>query len=110
MKFLLKLFFLVSIITSCNSQKPIIKKSIEDYKKEGYILGVIEFKDITDCRWVITVDKSKLQYDPINIENKKFSHFTSSKKTSIFFKFFPLRMKNRCDGIVPIQLIEVIKS
>ena len=99
----------VLLITGCNSQKSTIKKSIEEYKKEGYTLGIIEAYNSGDCTARITVKKSGVQYDPTNIKDDKFAKFVSTK-TEIYFKFLPLRRMNRCEGISPIQLINVIQK
>ena len=45
----------------------------------------------------------------VNVEDEKFAQY-ATQKTTIFFKFLPLRMKNRCNDVSPIRLIEVIKK
>jgi hypothetical protein len=86
-----------------------VKKSTEEYQKEGYTVGIIEPFNSGDCAARITIKELDIQYDPINIQDEKFAEF-ASKKTEIYFKFLPLRMKNRCDNVSPISLIEVIKK
>ncbi len=97
----------LSFIVSCNSSKPTTNKKNENLEKDGYSLGVIEFRNTENCNWIIYDSKKNLKYDPINIEEKKFSPFLKEKK-EIYFKYLPLRMKNRCDNITPIKLIEVL--
>lgn len=117
MKLILRLIIIGFLFSSCNTQKTISKDSntiskttMEDYKTKGYTLGtLIESKTTGDCRWVIRVQGSSLQYDPINIEAEKFAYLTQ-KKGDIVFKFLPLRQMNRCPDISPIQLTEVIEN
>ena len=109
MKLFLRIFVLVFTVSACNSQKSTIKKTAEEYKKEGYTFGVIEPYASGDCTARITMKELGIQYDPINIQEEKFATFRS-KKTEIYFKFLPLRMKNRCDNVSPISLIEVINK
>jgi hypothetical protein len=94
------------IITSCSSSKSSLKINLIDTEKEGYTLGIIEPKGGGNCGWMIS-DIANKKYDPINIEHEKFLRF-SLKKEKIYFKFLPLRMKNRCENISPIQLIEIV--
>jgi len=108
MKLFLKIFVVVFLLNSCNSQKTAVKTSIEKYKKQGYTVGVIEPQKTGACATVITVSESELHYDPINIEDEKFIEF-GTKKSTVVFKFLPLRMMNRCQNISPIRLIEIIK-
>jgi hypothetical protein len=82
---------------------------MEEYQKEGYTVGIIEPTNSGQCTAVITVKELNVRYDPVNIEDEKFTQFRS-KKTEIYFKFLPLRRMNRCDGVSPISLIEVIKK
>ena len=103
MKLFLKVFAILFLLTSCNSQK----KTIEEYQKEGYSAGIIEPSNSGDCKVIITMNNTK--YDPINIDEEKFAQYATQKAT-VFFKFLPLRMKNRCEGVSPIRLIEVIKK
>jgi len=111
MKYLIKsiVLFFFAFILSCNSSKSLSKNTIEEYKKKGYVLGLIEPKKNGDCNYVITMIGSDLKYDPINIANEKFTQFLS-KKNTILFTFSRLRMKNRCDNISPIRLIDVVSK
>ena len=109
MKLFLKIFILVFFVSACNSQKSTVKKSTEEYQKEGYTLGVIEPYNSGDCQNVITIKELGIKYDPTNIQDEKFAEFISGKM-EIYFKFLPLRRMNRCQGVSPIQLIEVIKK
>ena len=107
MKFFLRIIIIVFLIISCKSQKSTVEKLIDRYKEEGYTLGTTAPTKADNCNTVITVNKSQIKYDPINIDEEKFAEY-KDKRTSIFFKFLPLRMKNRCQGVSPIILVEVI--
>jgi hypothetical protein len=109
MKFIYKLFLVILVCTACNSQKTISEKTIKKYKKKGYILGTLESSKNDECSYVIRIEGSDVLYDPVNIEEEQFS-FLLSKETDFFFKFLPLRMKNRCNNISPIQLTEILKN
>jgi hypothetical protein len=108
MKLILRLFILAFLLTSCSSQKSISEKTLEEYKQKGYTLGTLSSQDKGSCPWVITVTDSNVKYDPINIDEAKFASLKEGK-SSVFFKFLPLRRQNRCDGIAPIQLVEVVQ-
>lgn len=82
---------------------------MEDYKSKGYTLGTIVESRSNDCRWIIRVKESNLQYDPVNIDDEKFIGLTE-KKGNIIFKFLPLRQMNRCPDVSPIQLTEVLET
>jgi|TARA_B110000908_G_scaffold99590_1_gene117612 hypothetical protein len=100
------IFFLVLLRVSCDITKLTANKTVVTYQKEGYLLGTIIPKDTGNCGWIITDSKNNT-YDPINITDQKFLSF-SLKKETIYFKFLPLRMKNRCKNTSPIALVEVI--
>lgn len=99
-------FFIVLLTNSCESTKLTTNKTAVTYQKEGYLLGTIVPKDTGNCGWVITDSKNNT-YDPVNIEDENFLSF-SLKKETIYFKFLPLKMKNRCENTSPIALIEVV--
>ena len=99
-------FLLILLTVSCDSTKSTTNKTAVTYQKEGYLLGTIVLKDTGNCGWIITDSKNNT-YDPVNIEDEKFLSF-SLKKETLYFKFLPLRMKNRCENTSPIALIEVI--
>lgn len=109
MKILIKLFAFTLLLNSCSGQKTISEKTIQEYQQKGYTLGTLASKKASDCTWVITVNGSKEQYDPINIDDKKFADL-KTKKSGFFFKFQRLRMKNRCDNILPIKLLEITEA
>lgn len=109
MKFFLRLLLIVFAFSSCKSQKSTVKKSIEEYQKEGYTLGTINPEGKENCTVVITFRDLDVKYDPVNINDEKFAKF-KNKKTDIYFKFLPLRRMNRCEGVSPISLIEVIEK
>lgn len=108
MKSILKFstLLLLFITLSCNSSKSKTSKTQAEYEKEGYFLGTISPKGIGNCAWVIYDEKRNLKFDPINIEDQKFVRF-SKKEEKIYFKYLPLRQKNRCDNVAPIQLTEI---
>lgn len=108
MKLYLRFLVVVFLLGSCNSQKTAVKKSVEEYIKEGYTVGTIS-QGMGDCTVVISVDELNVKYDPINIQDEEFAKL-ASKKGAIFFKFLPLRMKNRCKNVSPIRLIEAFEK
>ena len=106
-KLRLNILILISFtIISCVNSKSSLYKTISKYQKEGYSTGTITPKSKGNCGWIITDSKNN-SYDPINIEEEKFIQF-SLKKENIYFKFLPLRMKNRCKNTSPISLVEII--
>jgi hypothetical protein len=106
-KLRLNILILISFtIISCVNSKSSLHKTISKYQKEGYATGTITPKSKGNCGWIITDSKNN-SYDPINIEEEKFIQF-SLKKENIYFKFLPLRMKNRCKNTSPISLVEII--
>ena len=106
-KLRLNILILISItIISCVNSKSSLHKTISKYQKEGYSTGTITPKDNGNCGWIISVNDT-IYYDPINIEEEKFIQY-SLKRENIYFKFLPLRMKNRCKNTSPISLVEVI--
>jgi len=109
MKTFIKLFAFIFLLTSCSSKKTISEETIQEYQQKGYTFGTIEAKSTGDCPWVITVNGSDLQYDPVNIDNEKFSKL-KTKKTPFFFQFLRLRQQNRCNNISPIRLTEVVEN
>lgn len=109
MKYFLRFLALIllSITLSCNSSKSTANKTADEYKKEGYIVGTISPKGNGNCGWIIYDAQRNQKYDPINIEDEKFARF-SLKEEKIYFKFLPLRQKNRCENTSPIQLIDIV--
>ena len=100
-------FVLLFLIMSCNSSKSTTKKTVAEYQKEGYTIGTIVPKDSGNCGWVIS-DSENVKYDPTNIKEEKFSRF-STKEMKIYFKFLPLKQRNRCEDTSPIVLTDVIE-
>ncbi|MDB4170777.1 hypothetical protein N9750_01520 [Polaribacter sp.] len=99
-------FVIILFLISCNSLKLTTKKPTNPPHKEGYTFGIIKHKDTGNCGWIIS-DSKNINYDPINIKEDEFLPYTF-KKNKIYFKFLPLRMKNRCENVFPIKLIEII--
>ena len=100
------LILILITIISCVNSKSSLHKITSKYQKEGYSSGTIIPKNKGNCGWVI-IDSKNNSYDPVNIEEEMFIQF-SLKKETIYFKFLPLRMKNRCKNTSPISLVEVI--
>ena len=118
---MLKLFTFIFLLisTSCDSTKttveqtePIVnntKEMDEKYVIEGYSSGVIDFDEKrATCAYIIIDENSKIQYDPINLEEEKYTSFRTND-TKIYFKYRALRMVNRCPEAQPI-FIEDIKK
>ena len=100
------LFLTLTLMVSCNCLTSTTKKKNIDYEKEGYMFGIIEPKDSGNCGWVIT-NKENILFDPINIEDEKFSSFIT-KKEKVYFKFLPLRRSNRCPNVSPVVIVEMV--
>lgn len=102
----LVLFLILILMVSCNCLTSTTTNNTIDYEKEGYMFGTIEPKDSGNCGWIIT-NKENILFDPINIEDEKFSSFTT-KKENVYFKFLPLKRSNRCMNASPIELLEMV--
>lgn len=99
------MFILLFVISCGNSVKKLENNNVEMIA-DGYIKGTILFSDIEgDCVYTIQVeDNKKLLLDPINLDE----NFMKNQK-KIWFKYTPLKMKNRCDKANPISLIDTKK-
>ncbi|WP_299761132.1 hypothetical protein [uncultured Dokdonia sp.] len=96
---------------SCKNTEEVTKDNIEEKATEetfdstGYTSGVIEYsQEKEDCEYTIKL-KDGLYYDPINLED-------GYKKDgmTVYFKFSPLRMKNRCNKANPVSIKEMLPA
>lgn len=77
-------------------------------KKEGFKIGVVNFNEDGRCVYTITDQSTNVIYDPVNFmeiaaDNLRFDAVT------VYFKFRPLRMMNRCENLQPIEITEIKK-
>jgi hypothetical protein len=121
MNLMLKLFTFIFLLisTSCDSTRTAVeqteptvnntKEMDTKYANDGYASGVIDYDEKrSKCSFIIIDDKSKLKYDPININEDKFASLRGNG-TKIYFKFHALRMMNRCDDAQPIEIEDIKK-
>lgn len=109
---------LLSFVLSCNTTKQSVETTNaqdteattmdKDDLKEGYTMGTITYHKDSKCTYIITVEKSGIKFDPINIDMEAYNPFKVDG-ANIYFKYRPLRMKNRCTEAQPIAL-EAIKK
>lgn len=88
--------------TTLNSKEDInpsdLKMSEEGFKKATVIYSEIK----GDCPYTISVEGESTLFDPINLgEDYKTSQAT------IWVKYRPLRMPNRCDKANPVEITEI---
>ena len=118
--FLIKVsqILLICLAISCNSTKnntnkdetitSSTKKIETNLIMNGYSLGTISINKESDCSFIIIDEKSNSKFDPINIEEEKFSIFLKDEK-KIYFKYLSLRRMNRCPDALPIKLLDIKK-
>ena len=113
----LSLVSLMAISLSCDAAKSSAneeKSKSENATKqmetnlinEGYSKGTISFIKESKCSYIIIDEASGTKFDPINIDEEKYSAF-KSEGTKVFYKYRSLRMLNRCSEALPIQLLEI---
>lgn len=103
---------------SCNTSKTTVasahtttkdtKTMTIDYSKEGYHIGIVNYLKDSQCPYIITDEKSGIQFDPVNIDKAIFETYRVDN-TKIYFKYRPLRMMNRCSEAQPIELEDIKK-
>ena len=96
------------MIYSCNSnKKPLEVKSnvINDksYIENGFKKATVIYSEVEgDCPYTISVEGESTLFDPINLgEDYKISQAT------IWVKYHPLRIPNRCDKANPVEITEI---
>ena len=111
---------LMAVSLSCNSAKTAVndesavndtvtetsKQMESQLINEGYSVGTMKYIKNSKCSYIIVDEKTKVNFDPINIDNEKFSSF-KSENMKVFYKYRPLRMMNRCNEAQPIELEEM---
>lgn len=96
------------LMCSCNSNK----KTLEDksntlkdknYQENGFKKATVIFSEIEgDCPYTISVEGESTLFDPINLgEDYKKS------QASIWVKYRPLRIPNRCDKANPVEITDI---
>lgn len=77
-----------------------VKQQNEKFLKEGFIRGIIVYSAIeSDCKYTIQVIPEGNFFDPINLDDS-----FKIDGAKVWFKYYPLRMMNRCDKANPISI------
>lgn len=77
-----------------------VKQQYEQFLKEGYVKGIIVYSSLeSDCKYTIQVVAEGNFFDPINLDDS-----FKIDGAKVWFKYFPLRMMNRCDKANPISI------
>ena len=80
----------------------------ENLLKDGYELGIVKIPEESDCTYIILNETTKVNLDPINFNISDYEDFRV-KDLKIYFKYRQLRMMNRCNEALPIELISILK-
>ncbi len=78
----------------------------ETYVSKGYSIGVIKYFAGSKCNWIIIDEIANTKFDPINIGEDNFKRFMIDDN-GVYFKYRPLRRKNRCNDVQPIELVDI---
>ncbi len=115
---------LTLLLASCNTTKDATKNSATTSEKttmnkeeamamdakfidQGYTIGTVKLTDKA-CSVILEVEKTGAKFDPINIDDEKFSMYKKQDEV-LYFKFRGLRMLNRCEEAQPIELTDIKK-
>lgn len=104
------IILLMYMVVSCQSKNTATHNSAttaiqNEYKmsKEGFKKGVIIHSLVeNDCPYVISIEETSVLIDPINLDE---DFKTSQEK--VWLKYRPLRMPNRCEKAVPVEITEI---
>jgi hypothetical protein len=103
MKPLVNLLSLIALFTlSCKSQKPDKPIAIP----EGYLSGLLAIVEDSPCKYQFKSVSSDETFDLIDAESKLPSHQLKNGQ-QIILKIVRLRQANRCDNLLPAQVIDV---
>ncbi len=73
------------------------------HSENGFKKATIVFSEVEgDCAYTLSVDGESTLFDPINLGEE----FKKSQ-TTIWVKYRPLRMPNRCDKANPVEITEI---
>jgi len=114
----LSVVFLLIFTESCDSSKAVSSSDETETKESktmgkellanGYSTGIVKVIEGSKCPFIIYDERTKAQFDPINMDDSKYASF-KEKDAKIYYKFLPLRMKNRCNEAQPITLADIKK-
>ncbi|MBW1295853.1 hypothetical protein [Aquimarina litoralis] len=108
------LFLLILSFHSCSSTKTADgndgKESAQnvaatDMTQKGFKKATLSTSKSKDCPYILSVDDSKEQLDPINI----LDFFENEVPEKVWVKYGNLRMRNRCVEARPVTIIEISK-
>ncbi len=94
------------VVSETNQTKTIEQDMSAELLKQGYIEGIVQYREKSSCPYIIVREETGEKFDPINLENEKYISFRNNGE-KILFKFRRLRMMNRCDEASPIELEDV---
>lgn len=104
-----KLYYILVLlltVTSCQSKKTssdTMKISESKMIENGFKKATVVYSTIPeDCEFTLAVEGETVLFDPINLEGK----FQKSQ-AKIWVKYIPLRMPNRCEKALPVEITEV---
>jgi hypothetical protein len=96
------------LMYSCNSNKKTLEDntimmSDKSYIENGFKKATVIYSEVEgDCPYTISVEGESTLFDPINLgEDYKISQAT------IWVKYHPLRMANRCDKANPVEITDI---
>ncbi|MEX0996352.1 MAG: hypothetical protein WDZ45_04845 [Flavobacteriaceae bacterium] len=101
---------MITMMFSCNSHKTTSEndsnlKNDKLYLENGFRKAAVIYSEIEgDCPYTISVEGESTLFDPINLEDE----YKKSQAT-IWVKYHPLKMANRCNKANPVQITEIAK-
>lgn len=106
MKSPLKLLTLISIITlSCKSQRTENPMSIP----KGYMSGLLSIVEDSPCKYQFKIETSEETFDLVNAE-EKFADVKLKNGQTLALKILRLRRSNRCENLLPVEVLDVISQ
>ncbi|GAA0713225.1 hypothetical protein GCM10009430_04700 [Aquimarina litoralis] len=79
--------------------------SSTDMLEKGLKKATLKTSKSSDCPYILTVDETKDQLDPINL----LDFFENEVPEKVWVKYGNLRMRNRCIEARPVTIIEINK-
>ena len=79
--------------------------STTDMLEKGLKKATLKTSKSKDCPYILTVDETKDQLDPINL----LDFFENEVPEKVWVKYGNLRMRNRCIEARPVTIIEISK-
>jgi hypothetical protein len=100
------LLILLLVTMSCQCKKSTaetLSKSEGKMMEEGFKKATVVYSSLPgDCEYTFAVEGETNLFDPINLEGK----FQKSQM-NIWIKYIPLRMPNRCEKALPVEIAEI---